>query len=502
MAESVQKLAVREKAGYACADIATNFFFQSMILYQTRFYTDTVGLSAVAVGSMFLVLRLADAVFDPIIGALSDRTNTRWGKFRPWVLFTAVPFGLVFWLVYVTPNVGTQGKLIYAYITYTLVMMLYSANNTPYSALMGVMTPDASERSAIASYRFVGALVGQFLIQALPLPLVAKLGQGDSAKGWAMTMAIFAGCIVVLNLITFASTRERVIPDPRQKSSIKADLKNVFTCEPWIVMFVLTLLVFTMLVVRGSSSNYMFTYYLDQAHLKGVLESIGLAGGDPASIGGFKSVLNSLGLLIAPDGSNAAAVGLSLYFVIGSIIQIPGIILSKPLADRFGKKAVFLIGAFITTLATAGVFLASPTSIGQMYFWSVLWAVGWGPTVPLLWVMIADVADYSEWKTYRRATGFMYAGILFALKAGLSLGGALSAWIINAYGYVPNLQQTERALLGIRLGASLYPALALCVVLVCLVLYPIGKELNIRIQNELMERRKAYMGDTLPTTSS
>src|SRR3954470_969444 len=158
MAESTHKLVVTEKVGYAMADVATNFFFQSMIIYQTRFYTDTVGLSAVALGTMFLVLRLAHAFLDPVIGALSDRTSTRWVKFRPWILFTALPFGLIFWLVYVTPNVGAHGKLIYAYLTYTLIMMMYSANNTPYSALMGVMTPSASERSAIASYRFVGAL--------------------------------------------------------------------------------------------------------------------------------------------------------------------------------------------------------------------------------------------------------------------------------------------------------------------------------------------------------
>jgi len=209
-------------------------------------------------------------------------------------------------------------------------------------------------------------------------------------------------------------------------------------------------------------------------------------------------VLDSLGLLVRPDGSNAAAVGLSLFFVIGSLVQIAGIVASKPLADRFGKKAVFITGASVTTLATALVFFVGPTQVSLMFWLSILWAVGWGPTVPLLWVMIADVADHSEWLTGRRATGFMFAGILFALKGGLSLGGALSAWIVNLYGYVPNVAQTERALLGIRLGASLYPALMLGLGIVCLIVYPIGKKLNLRIQDELAERRLKLAGTAAP----
>lgn len=493
MPPSAQKLSFGEKAGYALGDAATNFFFQSMILYQTRFYTDTVGLSAVAVGTMFLVLRLADAVFDPIIGALSDRTRTRWGKFRPWILWTAIPFGLVFWLVYVTPNTGPGGKLIYAYITYTLVMMLYSANNTPYSALMGVMTPDSSERTNIARYRFIAALIGQFIIQALALPLVDKFGGGDSARGWAITMAIFGVLIVVFNLITFATTRERVQPDPRQTSSLGEDLKNVFTCGPWLVMFILTLLIFTMLVVRGSSLNYLANYYLDQKAIRAFLDQIGLATA-PAAGGASMGTqtLDALGLVVKADGANAASVFFSFFFVAGSMIQIAGILLSKPLTDRFGKKPVFIAGVAVSTLASALVFFVPPTSIGLLFALGILWAIGWGPTVPLLWVMIADVADYSEWKTTRRAIGFMYAGILFALKVGLGLGGALSGWIIAAYGYVPNAAQSEHALLGIRLGASIYPAIPMVLGLVCLAIYPIGRELGARIQHELEERRKQY----------
>jgi len=491
MPETQQLVPVKEKVGYAMGDIATNFFFQSMILYQTRFYTDTAGISAGAVSYMFLVLRLADAVVDPFVGGLSDRTQTRWGKFRPWIFWTALPFGLIFWLVYVTPDFGPSARLVYAYITYTLLMMMYSANNTPYSALMGVMTPDSSERSSIASYRFVGALIGQFIIQALPLPLVAKLGQGNSAKGWGITMAIFGSLIVVLNLFTFFSTQERVQPPPGGKHSIVADIKDVFSCGPWIVMFVLTLLVFTMLVVRGSSSNYLFAYYLDQGQIREFLGKFGLAEGANAS-GLWSSTLNSFGLLIKPDGSNAAAVAFSLSFVVGSLVQIVGIIFSKPLADRFGKKTVFIAGVAVTTIATAWVFWATPSSIAMLFWLSILWAVGWGPTVPLLWVMIADVADYSEWKNHRRATGFMFAGILFALKAGLGLGGWLSAQILDFYGYIPNVIQTERSLLGIRLGASIFPSIALTLVVVCLFVYPIGKSLNRKIQEDLTERRKTY----------
>jgi Na+/melibiose symporter-like transporter len=182
----------------------------------------------------------------------------------------------------------------------------------------------------------------------------------------------------------------------------------------------------------------------------------------------------------------------SLFFVAGSLIQIIGIIFSKPLADRFGKKSVFIAGMAVTMIATVLVFFIGPGSIGAMFGLSILWAIGWGPTVPLLWVMIADVADYSEWQTSRRATGFMYAGILFALKAGLSLGGALSAWVLDLYGYVPNVAQTGHALLGIRLGASVYPALAMALGLVCLIIYPIGKKLNLRIQDELAQRRQQF----------
>jgi Na+/melibiose symporter-like transporter len=485
------KLPVREKIGYALGDVATNFFFQSMILYQNRFYTDTVGLSPAVVGWMFLFVRLADAFFDPIIGTMADRTNTRWGKFRPWILMTALPFGVVFWLVYVTPHFGPTGKVAYAVITYILVMIAYSANNTPYSALMGVMSPDSSERTNIARYRFVAAIFGQFIIQSLALPLVDKFGAGDSAKGWAITMAFFGAGIVLANIVVFLTTKERVFPDPGQKPSFKEDVKNVVSCKPWLAMFILTLASFTMLVIRGSSLNYLFTYYLEPSAMREFVGKIGLAA-HAGQTSGFATFLNWFGLLVKPDLSNAAAVTFSFFQVLGSVVQIIFIPTSKPLSDRFGKKAVFIAGLLVTLIATAGVFLVSPTGLDSMFWLTVLWSVGWGPTIPLLWVMIADVADYSEWQTSRRATGFMYAGILFALKAGLGLGGALAGWIIGAYGYIANQAQTEHALLGIRLGASIFPTIPILIGIVCMILYPIGKQLNLQIEQELNDRRKKF----------
>jgi Na+/melibiose symporter-like transporter len=482
---------VPEKIGYSLGDIATNFFFMSMILYQTRFYTDTMGLSAVAVGAMFLFVRGADAVFDPIIGALSDRTSTRWGRFRPWIFWTAIPFGLVFWLIYRSPDLSPHGKLVYAGVTYVFGMMLYSANNTPYSALMGVMTADDRERTSISTYRFVAAILGQFLIQALTLPLVDKFGAGNSARGWSITMGLFGAAMAVLYLITFATTRERLQPVSRQPSRVRDDVKDVFTCFPWVMMFLLTLFVFTALVLRGSSMNYYFAYYLDPARLKAFLGEVGLGSPGAGGRSVTQGALDALGLLVKPDGSNASAVALSFFLMAGNVVQVVGILLSKPLSERFGKKTVFLAGMGLSTAVTVAILLVPPGSVHLLFGLSLLWPLGWGPTVPLLWVMIADVADFSEWRHARRATGFIYAGILFALKAGLGLGGALSAWLLAAYDYVPNAVQTPQALLGIRLCATVFSAVPFVLALLCLAAYPIGRDLGARIQRELAERRAA-----------
>ena len=188
----ITRLSFAEKAGYSFGDGAANFVFQTMILFQLNFYTDTLGIAAAAAGTLLLVGRLWDAFFDPMMGVLADRTNTRWGKFRPWVLWTAIPWGIAMVLAYSTPGFSIAGKIAYACITNTLLMTLYSANNTPYSAMTGVMTGDVNERTSLSSFRFVSAMIAQLIVGGFTLPLVAKFGQGDKAKGWQITMALWA----------------------------------------------------------------------------------------------------------------------------------------------------------------------------------------------------------------------------------------------------------------------------------------------------------------------
>src|SRR3954464_10144662 len=264
MSASLQndRLSFREKAGYGIGDAAANFIFQTMIIFQLAFYTDAFGITAAAAGILFLVVRVFDAAFDPLMGVVADRTNTRWGKFRPWVLWTAVPFGVIAVLAFTTPNLSASGKLAYAYVTYILMMMVYSANNLPYSALSGVMTGDVVERTSLSSYRMVGAMASQLVVQGLALPMVAKFGGGNDALGYKVTMGIFSALAVLFFLITFATTRERVVPDPSQKSSIKQDFADLLKNGPWKVMFALTIILFVTLALRGSVMVYFFKYYV------------------------------------------------------------------------------------------------------------------------------------------------------------------------------------------------------------------------------------------------
>ncbi len=491
MQTAVTKLSFREKAGYGFGDAAANFVFQTMLYFQLGFYTDVFGISAAAAGTLLLVGRFWDAVFDPFMGVVADKTETRWGKFRPWVLWSAIPFAVIFVLAFTTPGFEGASKIVYAYITYILLMTVYSVNNLPYAALNGVMTADVNERTSLSSYRFFFAMAAAFVVQGLTLPLVSKFGEGNAAKGWSLTIGLFAVLSLVFFVITFFSARERVHPDPKQKSSPRQDFADLTKNKPWISMFVLTLFLFITLALWGSAMFYFFTYYVDKPSLHAFLDSVGLVTAGPTS-GWWQGLLDAFGLIVHGEGSNVSSVGFSLFNMSGQIVTIIGVLVSTLLAARYGKKLVYLIGLVLTTVCTALFIIVPANAVGLAFTLNILKSLAYGPTIPLLWAMMADVADYAEWQTHRRATGVVFAGIVFALKAGLGLGGAICGWLLAAFNYVPNAVQTDQALFGIRMTASIFPAITFFIGVVALFFYGIDKKMNLEIQDELAERRKSF----------
>jgi Na+/melibiose symporter-like transporter len=733
MQDQAKKLSFGEKVGYSLGDAAANFIFQTVMMFLMFFYTDVMGISPAVAGIIFLITRIWDAINDPMMGAIADRTNTRWGKFRPWVLWSALPFGIIGVLMFTTPNLSAVGKIVYALITYNLMMMIYTVNNVPYCSLTGVLTGDNIERTGLASYRFVFAMLASFVVQSFSIPLVNYLGidnktivqfavkedqlainpvkpglaniivraddqkghvtekeffvkvtkpipelpvlkaplsdmtlekgfgqydidltpvfnpgaygpvtysvtvqnggvakaeiagnhlklteagigvtdvivsaqdrlkctansqfslavkvSGDSipkvrgqpiidlnkgfgkkdinlneffsdddgdalvynvktdsgvvnanidgsqlniaeviagqdrltvtandgkggqcslvipvivrtgsnmapvmikslpsktvssesgqiqvnlseyftdpdkdnityavsvvnqAKGYQYTMVIFCSLAVVFFVITFLTTKERVKPDPQQKTSLKQDIKDLAHNPAWLAIVFLTIFIFIYLSLRGSVTLYYFTYYVKRADL------------------------------------------FSLFNILGMGVTLGGILLSKPLAMRFGKRNTFLVCLFLTAVFASVYLFLPPSSILLIFVFQFLVSLCYAPTIPMLWAMIADVADFGEWKTGRRATGITFSATTFGLKMGLSVGGALAGWLLTYFGYVAGAEQTEFALKGIRWMMSIIPAIPFFIGVAILFLYKIDKRTEIQMTEELVERRKHF----------
>lgn len=249
-------------------DLAANLVFQMIMIYQLKFYTDVFGLNGAIAGSVLLVAPMVSAFADPIVGILTDRTSTRWGKYRPWILASALPFCLFYILAFHRPDIQDKTLLaVYAAVSYVLLLMMYSFNNTPYASLGGVMTANIKERTSINTVRFVASTIAQFAVQGFTLPLIDRLGGSDASRGWSRTILLFAFIAFICLLITFFTTRERIAQPPQQKASVKEDVKETFGNVSWRVMFVLCLAVYTSLAMFGSSMNFYFQSYLDQRSL-------------------------------------------------------------------------------------------------------------------------------------------------------------------------------------------------------------------------------------------
>jgi sugar (glycoside-pentoside-hexuronide) transporter len=471
MRQESQKLSVLEKVGYSLGDLAANLVFQTLVTYLAYFYTDIYGLKTEDATLVTLFVGLFAAfVFNPVMGAIADRTSTRWGKFRPWILWTAVPLGVTALLAFSTPDFEYSGKVIYAVITYSLLLLLYAANNLPYSALSGVITGDMSERNSMSAYRFVAVMFSQFFVQVFMYNLILKAGDGNKAVGIEKVMTILAIVGTLMLLVTFFTTKERIVPKPEQKSSLKEDLGDLFKNIPWIIMLVVTTLVFVTLAMKGGSYVYYFENYVDTLELTAFLEPM-------------KSFL--------PAFENDISMGLGVFNGGGILIGLIGIMLSKKFADKYGKRNVFGGSLFISTLFIIFFYFFPPTSIGLMFDSQILHMFFYGISTPILWTMIADVADYSEWKNNRRATAIIFSAMMVGLKGGLSIGSSLLTMILGVFNYQANSEvgQSAETINGIKLLVSVFPAIPFLVACGLLFFYEINKTMELRIESELKERR-------------
>jgi GPH family glycoside/pentoside/hexuronide:cation symporter len=482
MNSPTEKLSFLEKAGYSLGDLAANLVFQTLITYLAFFYTDIYGLESGHAATIMLVVGLVAAfAFNPIIGAIADRTNSKWGKFRPWVLWTAVPLGAMALLAFTTPDFEYKGKVIWAVATYTLLLLLYAANNLPYSALSGVITGDMGERNSISSYRFVAVMFAQFFVQVLMLPIIMHAGDGDKAAGIEKVMTWLAIIGTGMLLLTFLSTKERIVPKKEQQSTLVQDLSDLLNNVPWIIMLSVTVLVFITLAIKGGAYVFYFNNFVDAKSLETFITPV-LNG------------LSNLGINFF--GSDAISAGFGLFNAGGIIFMIVGILISKKLADKFGKRDIFRIFLFISTLFILAFYLFKPENISFMFISQILHGFFYGITIPLLWAMIADVADYSEWKNNRRATAIIFSAMMVGLKCGLSIGGSIVAWVMGLYGYITKDQAVEGQVIvqpdtaadGAKMLVSVIPSIPFFIACIILFAYVINKKMETQIESELAQR--------------
>jgi len=495
MSAAPQKLSFIEKAGYSCGDAAANFVFMTMVLFQLNFYTDVFGLSASAAAAILLWPRLWDAFFDPLMGILADRTNTRWGKFRPWVLWTSIPWAVVMVLAYTTPHGWSMAMMVaWAGITNMILMTLYSMNNMPYSALGGVMTGDLNERTKLNSYRFVSVNIAQFIVGGFTLPLVAKFAQGhDRQHGWQVTMMLWAAVCLVCFAITFLTTKERIKPVVAKQSSPKEDFADLIKNRPWLTLFLFTLFNFAMLTYRGGASYNLYHHWADKAAMFDFVAKLGLTTPDPATGTGL---LETLGYIVhgTRDNlavSNVADVYNSIVNMAGFATTIVVIILSAGLSARFGKKSVICVGFLLAALNAFAYTLLSPTSTIGMLLLAVVGSLVYAPTIAVAWAMYADAADYSEWQVGRRFTGIVFATIGFALKSGLALGSAAFLWgMAGFWSYQTTAPDAPNAITGYFVSNSVGVGILFLGGALAIATCRLNKKLTLQMADELAERRR------------
>lgn len=537
--DTSQSLTTKEIIGYAVGDAGFNFYWIIIGSYLSYFYTDIFGLSAAAAGTMFLVTKIVDAFTDPAMGAIADRTNSKWGKFRPYLLFGALPMAGAAILTMSTPDLGDTGKIIWAYATYTMMMLCYTILSTPYSSLAGVITSDATERNKIFGWRFFFAYFTGIIVGAFTPGLAEYFANGDEAYGWKMTMVLYASVATVLFLITFATTKERIQPPKGQDTKPLDDIKDLLNNRPWIILFALAMIIMMTIVFRGSSATYYFKYFVERPDLMGAFIGVQMAAyavgcllspyltklmdkakllmllmgivgvlsvafsfiPKPATTGVItvnsnQDIVLHASELLPIDDKNEGSYKwvehhsgifwfLKEYTTIGNDSDTLELAAVENGEDSNRVISVYKLDAKGKVLLNSSDF---PIELKLMFLLNILISLALGPKSPIAWSMYADAADYNDWKTGRRATAMTFSAATFSQKLGGALGSAGILWVLASLGYAANQIQEGASLSGIVWLQTLVPAFFAFVAIFALKFYDLSGEKLEKIQKELKER--------------
>jgi glycoside/pentoside/hexuronide:cation symporter, GPH family len=452
------KLRLREKIGYGFGDAASSMFWKIFGMYSLFFYTDVLGITAAAAGTMFLVARLWDSFFDVFVGIISDRTKSRYGKYRPYLLWFALPFAVMGAITFFAPDFGQTGKLVYAYITYSLMMIVYSLINVPYASLLGAISSDPGQRNSLSSFRMSFAFIGSFVTFMLLQPLIdffsktfgndslaitAKAAENSvstSPVGWVMGVGAIGVICVTLFLLCFSWTKERVTQIESEKNaSIRQDLKNLFHNAPWWILVATGLAALLFNAVRDSVAIYFFRDYVKVNYrMEGT-------GWDMTTI----------------------------YFLVGQAANLIGVMAAPAISARYGKKKTYMIAMLAAGILSTGFYFI-PNNITWILIFQFMISVFAGYVLPLLWSMFADIVDQQELLTGRRATGLIFSSSSMSQKLGWALGSAMSGWILAVFKYAPEaLEQSAQTIFGEHIMISLMPAVCCILAFIGMMFYPL-----------------------------
>lgn len=464
MGSNEDRISLREKVGYGFGDAASSMFWKLFGMYLMFFYTDIFGLEAQVVGTMFLITRVWDSLFDPIVGAFADRTKSKWGKFRPYLLYVAVPFGVIGAFTFFTPNIGTTNKVVYAYVTYSLMMMVYSAINVPYASLLGVISPSPKVRNILATYRMTFAYIGSFVTLLLFSPLVHYFSDNSSTStqqeyGWFMAASIISICSVILFIFCFLWTKERVLPVNDTNSSLKQDIKDLLHNRPWWILLGAGVAALVFNSIRDGATLYYFKYYIEE-------ESFG------------KVTILSIPFVLS-----------GLYLALGQAANILGVILAAPLSNKIGKKSTYMGAMILATIFSLLFYWIDASNLYLIFIFQVVISICAGSIFPILWSMYADCADYSEYQTGNRATGLIFSSSSMSQKLGWAFGTAITGWLLGYFGFQANQSQSIETLSGIRMFLSFFPAIGTVLSVVFISMYPLNEGKMLNISSELQKRR-------------